>query len=198
MNIMAQNMELNKARLTALDAAIGDADHGINMCRGFAAVRTQILSMTTPDLGALFKMVGMTLVSQIGGAAGPLYGGFFLEMSKAAAGKNKLTKGDLAAVLRKGMEDMQRRGKAEIGDKTILDALFPAVVALQQVLPADLGRASCRAAEEAKLGAEGTRPLLARKGRASYLGERSIGHQDPGATSCSLLFASLAVVCEQH
>jgi dihydroxyacetone kinase-like protein len=197
MNLAAQYMDLNRERLTQLDAAIGDGDHGINMCRGFTAVRTQLLTTATADFGALFKTVGMTLLAQVGGAAGPLYGGFFLEMSKAAAGKHTLTKGDLGNMLHSGMEDIQRRGKAEVGDKTIIDSLVPAVVALRLAPPGDLTQGSYLAAEAARTGAENTRPLQARKGRASYLGERSIGHQDPGATSCSLLFSALALVCEQ-
>ena len=186
--LVAQNATL----LTELDTAIGDGDHGTNMERGFGAVRRKLDGTTTTDIGALFKLVGMTLLSTVGGAAGPLYGGFFLEMAKAAAGRHTLAKSELDEVFDAGLNDIKRRGKAEVGDKTIVDALTPAVRAFRSA--SELYAASRAAADAAKDGAEKTAPLLARKGRASYLGERSIGHQDPGATSCWLLLEALASV----
>jgi phosphoenolpyruvate---glycerone phosphotransferase subunit DhaL len=186
-------IEKNVTLLTELDAAIGDGDHGTNMARGFGAVRKKLEATTTPDIGALFKLIGMTLISTIGGAAGPLYGGFFLDMAKASAGKATLAKIELAQALGGGLSDIKRRGKAEVGDKTMVDALTPAVAALRSAATTDLGAACRAAADAARMGAEGTTPLQARKGRASYLGERSIGHQDPGATSSWLLLEALAL-----
>ena len=186
----------NKVLLTELDSAIGDGDHGTNMSRGFEAVRKKLQTTDVADPAGLFKLIGMTLLSTVGGASGPLYGGFFLAMAKAAGGKPELTKDDLYGSLVAGLDDIKRRGKAEPGDKTLVDSLVPVAKAFEQS-PADLGAASRAAADAAKAGAEGTRPLQARKGRASYLGERSIGHQDPGATSCWLLLEALALTCSK-
>jgi dihydroxyacetone kinase-like protein len=179
--------------LTGLDTAIGDGDHGTNMARGFSAVRRKLDGTAAADIGALFKLVGMTLLSTVGGAAGPLYGGFFLELAKKTAGKARVAKSELDDVLDDGLHDIKRRGKAEVGDKTIVDALTPAVEAFRSA--PELRGASQAAADAAKHAAEKTTSLLARKGRASYLGERSIGHQDPGATSCWLLLEALASTC---
>lgn len=195
-NAAAKLIEENKALLTDLDSAIGDGDHGTNMSRGFEAVRAKIETTPTADCPALFKLVGVTLLSTVGGASGPLYGGFFLAMAKAAGAEAALTKDLLHLALLAGLEDIKRRGKASPGDKTMVDALAPAVQAFERA-PADLTLASRAAAEAAKVGAEGTAPLQARKGRASYLGERSIGHQDPGATSCRLLLEALAAACSR-
>jgi phosphoenolpyruvate---glycerone phosphotransferase subunit DhaL len=181
-------------RLTELDAAIGDGDHGTNMARGFTAVRKKLEATVTEDLGSLFKLVGMTLVSTVGGAAGPLYGGFFLEMAKVTSGKACLEKDEVSTVLAAGLKDVKRRGKAEVGDKTMVDALSAAVAALESAK--ELCAAFRAAADAARTGAEATTLLEARKGRASYLGQRSIGHQDPGATSSGLLFEALASVCQ--
>jgi dihydroxyacetone kinase-like protein len=137
----------------------------------------------------------MTLLSSVGGASGPLYGGFFLELGKQTAGKQTLRHGDVAQMLEGGLRDIQRRGKAEPGDKTMVDALAPAVAAFKSFVSDDLCVGITQAEQAARLGAESTTPLQARKGRASYLGERSIGHQDPGATSCLLLIQALASVC---
>lgn len=188
----------NASMLTQLDAAIGDGDHGENMMRGFKAVEKKLGSEAAPpaDLTALFKLVGMTLLSSVGGAAGPLYGGFFLALGKASAGKQKLSKAELGEILAAGLADIQRRGKAQLGDKTMVDALTPALEAFGQSSGDDLALAIRAAAEEAKLSAVATIPMLARKGRASYLGERSVGHQDPGATSAWLLLHALASTCE--
>lgn len=188
----------NASMLTQLDAAIGDGDHGENMMRGFKAIEKKLDSEAVPpaDLTALFKLVGMTLLSSVGGAAGPLYGGFFLALSKASANKQKLSKAELGDILGEGLADIQRRGKAQLSDKTMVDALTPALEAYRQCPGDDLAVALRAAAEQAKLSAVATIPMLARKGRASYLGERSIGHQDPGATSVWLLLHALASTCE--
>jgi len=185
----------NARMLTDLDTAIGDGDHGENMMRGFKAVEKKLEAGAPPaDLSALFKLVGMALLSSVGGAAGPLYGGFFLALSKACAGKEKLDKAELGQALAEGLADIQRRGKAQLGDKTMVDALAPALEAYRNFPDSDLAGALTAAEEQAHRSAEATIPLQARKGRASYLGERSIGHQDPGATSSWLLLQSLASV----
>src|SRR6185312_5315862 len=187
----------NARMLTELDTAIGDGDHGENMMRGFKAVTKKLAAEAAPaDLTALFKLVGMALLSSVGGAAGPLYGGFFLALSKATTGKQMLGKAELQQILTEGLADIQRRGKAELGDKTMVDALVPALQALRTSPNGDLTPALKAAAEQAHRSAEATIPLQARKGRASYLGERSIGHQDPGATSAWLLLRALASACE--
>ncbi len=184
----------NKEYLTELDAAIGDADHGINMNRGMQAVLTKIDAGAQPDVGALLKTVGMTLVSTVGGAGGPLYGTLFLQMGTSAAGKAELSGEDWAAALAAGVTGVQNRGKAELGDKTMIDTLVPAVDALREALGegAGLGDALARSAAAAETGMKATIPLVARKGRASYLGQRSANHQDPGATSSWLLIRAAA------
>jgi len=189
----AAAIEENATLLSDLDAAIGDGDHGANMSRGFAAVAKKLETAQPADIGALFKLVGMTLISTVGGASGPLYGGFFLELGKQSAGKQELDAAALASILEAGLGDIKRRGKAELGDKTMVDALTPAVEAMKAA-GNDIAIATRAAATTARDAAEKTSPLLARKGRASYLGERSIGHQDPGATSTALLLESLATV----
>jgi len=191
-------IEQNAILLTELDAAIGDGDHGSNMTRGFAAIRKKVAAAPGTDIGALFRLVGMTLLSTVGGAAGPLYGGFFLDIGKLSAGKVTMTKSDLEQALASGLADIKRRGKAKTGDKTMVDALTPAIEALRSIAAVDLAAASRAAAEAAKSGAEATTPLQARKGRASYLAERSIGHQDPGATSSWLLLEALAQAFENR
>lgn len=184
----------NKAYLTELDSAIGDADHGINMDRGMQAVLGKLETAPQGDIGALLKTVGMTLVSTVGGAGGPLYGTLFMQIGAATTGKAELEPQDWADALAKGIEGVQMRGKAEPGDKTMLDALLPAVEALRAAIAdgsslPDALRTSAAAAED---GMKATIPLVARKGRASYLGERSAGHQDPGATSSYLLLRAAA------
>jgi phosphoenolpyruvate---glycerone phosphotransferase subunit DhaL len=186
----------NAAMLTQLDTAIGDGDHGENMMRGFSAVEKRLETTDPPDIAALFKLVGMTLLSSVGGASGPLYGGFFLELGKSSAKKDKLNKTEVGQILANGLGDIQRRGKAQLSDKTMVDALTPAIETFRTAPNGDLGAALQAAADRAKLAAEATIPLQARKGRASYLGERSIGHQDPGATSSWLLLRALASVCQ--
>ena len=184
----------NKEYLTELDSAIGDADHGINMNRGMQAVLAKLEGDGQADVGALLKTVGMTLVSTVGGASGPLYGTLFLQMGSSAAGKPELSDEDWAAALAAGVAGVQRRGKAELGDKTMIDALVPAVQALRSSLAdgSAAGEALHRSAEAAREGMIATIPLVARKGRASYLGERSADHQDPGATSSWLLLRTAA------
>ncbi len=184
----------NKDYLTELDSAIGDADHGINMNRGMQAVLAKMDAGDAADIGALLKTVGMTLVSTVGGASGPLYGTLFLQMGSSAAGKHELSGDDWAAALAAGVAGLQRRGKAELGDKTMIDALVPAVEAVKSALAdgSGLDEALRRSADAARDGMTATIPLVARKGRASYLGERSANHQDPGATSSWLLLRTAA------
>jgi phosphoenolpyruvate---glycerone phosphotransferase subunit DhaL len=184
----------NADELTALDSAIGDADHGANMRRGMTAVVGKLDA--TPDAapGALLKTAGMTLVSTVGGASGPLYGTLFLRMASAAGDREELDPAGFAAALRAGLEGVVARGKAAPGDKTMLDALVPAVDALDAALAdgSGLRDALRKAAAAAQAGSDATVPLVARKGRASYLGERSAGHRDPGATSTALLVDAAA------
>ncbi|MCO8272690.1 dihydroxyacetone kinase subunit DhaL [Actinoplanes sp. TRM 88003] len=177
----ARLIAANKDELTALDSAIGDGDHGTNMDRGLTAVVSVLDAEPQETPSALFKKVGMTLISKVGGASGPLYGTAFLRMA-AAAGDEV----DLAKVLRAALDGVIARGKAEPGDKTMIDALAPAVDALAA------GQSIQAAADAAAKGRDATIPLVARKGRASYLGERSAGHADPGATSVTLLLTAAA------
>ena len=179
----------NKEYLTQLDSAIGDADHGINMNRGMQAALGKLETIPNGDVGNLLKTVGMTLVSTVGGAGGPLYGTLFLQFGTATAGKAELDAEDWAAALVAGVQGVQMRGKAEPGDKTMVDALIPARDAFRQALDdgASFEEALQRSTAAAEEGMKATIPWVARKGRASYLGERSAGHQDPGATSSYLL-----------
>jgi dihydroxyacetone kinase-like protein len=184
----------NKEYLTQLDSAIGDADHGINMNRGMQAALGKLDGIPNGDIGNLLKTVGMTLVSTVGGAGGPLYGTLFLQFGMATAGKPDLEPEDWAAALEAGVQGVQMRGKAEPGDKTMVDALIPARDAFRQALDegATFAEALQRSAGAAEEGMKATIPWVARKGRASYLGERSAGHQDPGATSSYLLLKTAA------
>lgn len=186
----AATLRENKDYLTQLDAAIGDADHGANMDRGFQAVLTKLAGVSDKDIGTILKTVGMTLVSTVGGAGGPLYGTLFMQAGTATAGKTSLTSQDVVAMFDAALKGVVMRGKAEVGDKTMVDTITPAVAALKQAVDAgaELQAALTEAASAAESGMKGTIPLVARKGRASYLGERSAGHQDPGATSSYLLF----------
>jgi phosphoenolpyruvate---glycerone phosphotransferase subunit DhaL len=182
----------NKDLLTDLDAAIGDGDHGSNMDRGMRAVITALDDTTPVTASALFNKVGMTLVSTVGGASGPLFGTFFLRVGASLGDTAEISLGQLAAALRAGLGGIVARGKAEAGDKTMYDALAPAVNALDSAVSdgrekADALKLALVAAES---GRDATTPMLARKGRASYLGERSVGHQDPGATTVALLMAA--------
>ena len=184
----------NKDALTRLDSAIGDADHGTNMDRGMKAVLAKLDGVKEDDIGAMLKTVGMTLVSTVGGAAGPLYGTLFLQMGVATAGKRELEPEDWAAALDAAVKGVQMRGKAEPGDKTMVDALIPARDTFSAALAegASFEEALRRSADAAEEGMLATTPLVAKKGRASYLGERSAGHQDPGATSSHLLLETAA------
>jgi phosphoenolpyruvate---glycerone phosphotransferase subunit DhaL len=196
----ATSIAENKEYLTELDSAIGDADHGINMNRGMQAVLGKIDPGGQEDVGALLKSVGMTLISTVGGAGGPLYGTLFLQMGTTTAGKPELSADDWAAALAAGVAGVQKRGKAERGDKTMLDALLPAVDALQATLAdgASFDDALNASAAAAQDGMKATIPLVAHKGRASYLGERSANHQDPGATSSWLLVRAAADTFSGH
>ncbi|MET9275358.1 dihydroxyacetone kinase subunit DhaL [Kribbella sp. NPDC003557] len=183
----------NAAYLTELDSAIGDADHGANMDRGFAAIVEVLDGTEFGSADELLKKAGMTLVSKVGGASGPLYGTFFLRFGTALAGAD-LTPETIGKALHAGVEGVLARGKPELGDKTMYDAWAPALDAYDTAVAggADLGTALTAAAEAAAKGRDATIPLVARKGRASYLGERSAGHQDPGATSTTLILESAA------
>ena len=188
----AEAIEENAAALTELDSAIGDADHGINMKRGMRAVVAALDDGTFDTADALLKKAGMTLVSTVGGASGPLYGTFFLRLGTTLTGD--LTPETFGQALRAGVEGVLARGKAELGDKTMYDAWAPALDAYDKAAASGASLAEClqAAAEAAATGRDATIPLVARKGRASYLGERSAGHQDPGATSTTLLLQTAA------
>ncbi|MDJ0689472.1 MAG: dihydroxyacetone kinase subunit DhaL [Xenococcaceae cyanobacterium MO_188.B32] len=182
-----------KDYLTELDAAIGDADHGINMNRGFQKVSEKLPTVIDRDIGTILKTVSMTLISTVGGASGPLYGTFFLKASAVAAQKEELTPEELVQLLQAGLEGVMYRGKAQLEDKTMIDALSPAVDAFKQSLANNNSELEGlqKAVDAAEEGMKKTIPLIARKGRASYLGERSMGHQDPGATSSYLMLKTL-------
>lgn len=180
--------------LTELDSAIGDADHGANMARGMSAVGEKLAGGAPGTIDELLKTVGMTLVSSVGGASGPLYGTFFLRMGMTAGAVSELDGPALATALRAGLDGIVARGKAEAGDKTMFDAMAPAVDAMDAALAegSTVADAVTAAADAAEKGRDATLPLVARKGRASYLGERSAGHLDPGAASTAILFDTLA------
>jgi dihydroxyacetone kinase-like protein len=184
----------NKTYLTELDSAIGDGDHGFNMDRGFQSVRDKLDSASGQDIGGIFKTVAMTLISTVGGASGPLYGTFFLQMGMVTNGKAELTLDDWIAAVESGVAGVIRRGKADLGDKTMVDSLLPALEALKLDVKVgkNMAEALVDSANAAEIGMKDTIPLVAKKGRASYLGERSAGHQDPGATSSYLLFKTAA------
>jgi dihydroxyacetone kinase-like protein len=186
-------IEENAGMLTRLDAAIGDGDHGTNMARGFKAVLER-LDGAGSDFGGLFKAVGMALIGKVGGASGPLYGSLYLAIGKSLGDATEASDAELAAALRAGYDGVVARGKAQLEDKTMLDAWDPALKALDGALGegVELGVALDRAAAAAEEGMKATIPLVARKGRASYLGERSRDHQDPGATSTWLIVKALA------
>jgi dihydroxyacetone kinase-like protein len=184
----------HREELVRLDTAIGDGDHGTNLDRGMRKVLEKLDGADGGDIGATLKLVGMTLVSSVGGAAGPLYGTLFLQMGTAAAGRDELDLAGWTGALEAAVKGVQARGKAEPGDKTMIDALLPAVDALRSAAGdgADTATALQRSAAAAEEGMKATTPMEARKGRASYLGPRSVGHQDPGATSSHLLLRSAA------
>lgn len=190
----ASEIHENKDYLTELDAAIGDADHGINMDRGFQKVITQLPNIADKDIGSILKTVSMTLISSIGGASGPLYGSLFLRASGTVAGKEELTQIDMQKLLQAGLQGVLQRGKAKPGDKTMIDVLSPATVAFEEAVGngKNMSEAMQKMVAIAEKAMKDTIPMLAKKGRASYLGDRSIGHQDPGATSCYLMLKSLS------
>lgn len=202
-----ESVTARREYLTELDSAIGDADHGSNLTRGFAAVVDKLDSSPPTSIEALLKTGGMTLVSTVGGASGPLYGTMLLRMGKAVGTADTITATQLGEALRAGLEGVVARGKAQAGDKTMVDALEPAVNAYEQALTAgsdgDAGQAAAAAAavaaaEAAAQGRDATEPLVARKGRASYLGERSAGHIDPGSASVTLLLEALAAALAEE
>lgn len=182
----------NRDLLTDLDASIGDADHGINIARGFSAVVGELERDLPSDIGAIFKIVSMTLLRKVGGAAGPLYGTFFLKAAMSCSGRDTLDEAGFVNFVEEGVAGIKHRGKASVGDKTMVDAWEPALAAMKERLAAGDPIASILEAASiaADRGRDDTIPLVARKGRASYLGERSKGHQDPGATSTALLLAA--------
>jgi dihydroxyacetone kinase-like protein len=191
---VATRLEAERDFLTQLDAAIGDADHGVNMHRGFTAVMARVADLEAATPGQLLKLAGRTFVSTVGGAAGPLYGTAFLQAGEVLGDHQRFGPRLLGDALRAALEGVQRVGAASIGDKTMVDALSPALSAweLELRMGGSLETAASGAREAAAEGMRGTIPLQARKGRASYLGPRSVGHQDPGATSTALMFAALA------
>jgi phosphoenolpyruvate---glycerone phosphotransferase subunit DhaL len=193
---VADVLHENAAYLTQLDSPIGDADHGANMDRGFQAVRAKFPAMASTDIAAQLRTVSSTLVSTVGGASGPLYGTAFLRASTAVANKQELNAADVVALLEAFLGGITARGKAHTGEKTMVDALTPALEAAKKALSegGSVADVTARASAAAEEGMKATVPMLATKGRASYLGERSIGHQDPGATSSWLILRSLAEV----
>jgi phosphoenolpyruvate---glycerone phosphotransferase subunit DhaL len=189
-----QLIAANRDLLTQLDSAIGDADHGINMDRGLAAVVAELGNHQPADVSVLLKHIATTLLSAVGGASGALYGTFFLRMAAAVGPEQSLDGMAFAQALQAGLEGVRQRGKVAEGDKTMVDALAPALEELDGALAqgAGLGAALRQAALAAEAGGQRTTPMRARRGRASFLGERSVGHQDPGATSAALLIAAAA------
>jgi dihydroxyacetone kinase-like protein len=192
-NELAFRVRDQRDYLTQLDAAIGDADHGINLDRGLTAAVAKLQGMGEEAPGAILEAVGSALTFTVGGAAGPLYGNGFRGLGQALGSKARFGPEDLLVALRAGLEAIQKLGAAAVGDKTIVDAFVPALAGFERGLRAGEGlpAAATRAREAAEEGMRATVPLQARKGRASYLGPRSMGHQDPGATSTALLFSAL-------
>ncbi len=193
---MAESMEENKKYLTKLDSEIGDGDHGNNMHRGFQAVLERLESEDPATPSAVLKAVSMALISKVGGAAGPLYGTAFLRASTSLGDKEEVSPKDAAEAIEAALGGIKQRGKAELGDKTIVDALQPAAEAAKEATGGSVAEVFRAAADAAGRGVEDTVDLVARKGRASYLGERAVGHQDPGATSTYLLLDAAARVLE--
>lgn len=198
LQVCAATLDENKEYLTALDAAIGDADHGTNIARGFGFVARQLAEQSERDIGTLLRETGMTLMSKVGGASGMLYGNFFMRAAATAAGKEKLSAKELATLLEAGLDGIIARGRAEAGDKTMVDVWQPAVKVLKTALSRgeELSSALSACTAAAEEGMKATIPLQAKKGRASYLGERSVGHQDPGATSTYLILSELKNVLD--
>lgn len=191
---MAKKIEAEKEYLTELDNEIGDGDHGINLARGFEAVEKKLPSLAGGDIGVLLKGVGMQLVSTVGGASGPLYGTAFMKAGMACKGLTEIDGPAFVKAMEAAVDGIKMRGKATEGEKTMLDALCPALKVMQDDVAAgkSLKEALQDAAQAAEKGVEYTKTIIATKGRASYLGERSLGHQDPGATSSLYLLQVLA------
>lgn len=190
---MGRVMEENKEFLTDLDNTIGDGDHGINMARGFAEVEKQAEGLAGKDIGNILKSTGMTLVSKVGGSSGPLYGTAFMKAGMTIGAKTEIGMDDFLSGLEAGIEGVKARGKSTTGEKTMLDAMVPALEAMKekQEEGADVKAVLEAGVAAAEAGVEATKPMVATKGRASYLGERSVGHQDPGATSFALLLKEI-------
>ncbi|MBQ9156034.1 MAG: dihydroxyacetone kinase subunit L [Eubacterium sp.] len=191
---MSKDIEDNKDFLTELDNIIADGDHGINMARGFAAVEEVLPGLEDKDIATILKQVGMKLLSTVGGASGPLYGTAFMKAGAAAAGKDDVNMDDFFVMLDAAIDGVQKRGKAVVGEKTMIDSMIPARDAMKESYAADQDakkafEAGIKAAED---GIEYTKTIIATKGRASYIGERSIGHQDPGATSFTIMLKDIA------
>ena len=188
------SMEEHKEELTALDQPIGDSDHGINLARGFEAVEKKLPELAGKDIGTILKTVGMTLVSTVGGASGPLYGSAYMKAGMALAGKNEMDQKDFLEMMKAAADAVMQRGKAVAEEATMLDAMLPALIAMEE---ADAAGASAKEMLDAGVraawaGTEHTKDLIATKGRASYVGERGLGHQDPGATSFSYMLEVIA------
>lgn len=196
----AELLHQNKEYLTELDSAIGDADHGINMDRGFQTILKKLPTVEDKDVGTILKTAGMALVSSVGGAAGPLYGTALMQAGTALAGKYELTAGDLVTALDAALSGVMMRGKSKPGEKTMIEALAPALAAMREALAGGASTQQMleRATAAAEQGMKSTIPMLALKGRASYLGERSIGHQDPGATSSYLLIRLMSEMASKE
>jgi dihydroxyacetone kinase-like protein len=193
LRLMDEGLIEQRGYLTELDSAIGDGDHGTNLARGGAATSAKVDSEKPELLDQLFRLVGMTLISSVGGASGPLYGTFFLRMSLSVGARTELTPAQLADALEAGLAGVVERGKPELGDKTMYDAMEPAVHAFRAgLVDGTVASAAAAASLAAATGMDATAALVARKGRASYLGDRSVGHIDPGAASTALMFAALA------
>jgi dihydroxyacetone kinase-like protein len=192
LRLLDEGLIEQRAYLTELDSAIGDGDHGINLSRGGAAASAKVDAEKPEYLDDLFRLVGMTIISTVGGASGPLYGTFFLRLSQSVGHRQELTLEQLADGFDAGLAGVVERGKPEFGDKTMFDAMEPAVTALRANLRQGPAAATRAAFEAAAAGRDATAEMIARKGRASYLGERSAGHIDPGAASTALLFEVLA------
>jgi phosphoenolpyruvate---glycerone phosphotransferase subunit DhaL len=188
--VFAENREM----LTNLDSALGDGDYGESMDRGFTAAQAELSARPPTDLRSAFSSVSAVLIRTMGGSSGPLLGTFFLRAGAASAGKSELAPADVVALFQAGVDGIQQRGKAALGDKTMLDALLPAMDAMRGALEAgnDLSDILERGAAAAEAGMQATKTMQARKGRGSYLGERSVGHQDPGATGAHLLLKAAA------
>lgn len=188
---IAKKIEEEKQFLTDLDSEIADGDHGINMARGFEAVEAKLDTVKDKDCGTILKTVGMTLVSTVGGAAGPLYGTVFMKSGMVLAGKEELNGEDFIKSMEAAIEGVKQRGKSDKGEKTMLDSMIPAYDAFKENIDKGTKEAMKEALDAAKEGIEYTKTIIATKGRAAYIGERSIGHQDPGATSFTYMLECL-------